>query len=84
MDKNLERKIIWTLAIILILVGLMGCANPTVNADQPTKKESILSSVGNMGAIGEALGCIFGSSDPICTKKKPQTNINNEKEILED
>jgi hypothetical protein len=75
MDKNLERKIIWTLAIILILVGLMGCANPTVNADQPTKKESILSSVGNMGAIGEALGCMFGSSDPICTKKKPQTNI---------
>ncbi len=62
----------------------MGCANPTVNADQPTKKESILSSVGNMEAIGEALGCMFGSSDPICTKKKPQTNINNEKEILED
>ena len=70
MDKKLERNIIWTLAIILILVGLFGCAKPKINADQPQKeKVTITDSIGNMGAIGKALGCMFGSSDPICDKK---------------
>ncbi len=70
MDKKLERNIIWALAIILILVGLFGCAKPKINADQPQKeKVTITDSIGNMGAIGKALGCMFGSSDPICDKK---------------
>ena len=70
MDKKLERNIIWTLAIILILVGLFGCAKPKVNSDYaPEKKTTLTDSIGNMGAIGKALGCMFGSSDPICDKK---------------
>ena len=70
MDKKLERNIIWTLAIILILVGLFGCAKPKVNGDYaPKEKVTITDSIGNMGAIGKALGCMFGSSDPICDKK---------------
>ena len=70
MDKKLERNIIWTLAIILILVGLIGCAKPKVNGDYDTKeKVTITDSIGNMGAIGKALGCMFGSNDPICDKK---------------
>jgi len=70
MDKKLERNIIWTLAIILILVGLFGCAKPKINADQPPKEKiTITDSIGNMGAIGKALGCMFGSNDPICDKK---------------
>ena len=70
MDKKLERNIIWTLAIILILVGLIGCAKPKVNGDYaPKEKVTITDSIGNMGAIGKALGCMFGSNDPICDKK---------------
>ena len=70
MDKKLERNIIWTLAIILILVGLFGCAKPKINAAQHQKeKVTITDSIGNMGASGKALGCMFGSSDPICDKK---------------
>ena len=70
MDKKLERDIIWTLAIILILVGLIGCAKPKVNGDYaPKEKVTITDSIGNMGAIGKALGCMFGSNDPICDKK---------------
>ena len=52
MDKKLERKIIWALAILLIIVGLMGCAKPKVNSDYDTKeKVTITDSIGNMGAI---------------------------------
>ena len=70
MDKKLERKIIWALAILLIIVGLMGCAKPKVNGDYDTKeKVTITDPIGNMGAIGKALGCMFGSNDPICDKK---------------
>ena len=70
MDKKLERNIIWTLAIILILCGLFGCAKPKVTGDYaPKEKVTITDSIGNMGAIGKALGCMFGSNDPICDKK---------------
>ena len=72
-EKKLERKIIWALAILLIIVGLMGCAKPKVNSDYYTKeKVTITDSIGNIGAIGKALGCMFGSNDPIC-----DSNITN-------
>ena len=52
MDKKLERKIIWALAILLIIVGLMGCAKPKVNGDyDPKEKVTITDSIGNMGAV---------------------------------
>ena len=79
MDKKLERKIIWALAILLIIVGLMGCAKPKVNGDYDTKeKVTITDSIGNMGAIGKALGCMFGSNDPICEKKNVDEDIDEE------
>ena len=82
MDKKIERNIIWTLAIILILVGVFGCAKPNINADQPPKEKiTITDSIANMGAIGQALGCMFGSSDPICDK--PNTNEDTDKEWQE-
>ena len=82
MDKKLERNIIWTLAIILILVGLFGCAKPKVNSDYaPEKKTTLTDSIGNMGAIGKAIGCMFGSNDPICDK--PNTNEDTDKEWQE-
>ena len=68
MDKKLERNIIWTLAIILILVGVLGCvAVPTTNLNP--KKVTITDTIGNMGAIGKAIGCMFAPDDPTCQRK---------------
>ena len=68
MDKKLERNIIWTLAIILILIGVLGCvAVPTTNLNP--KKVTITDTIGNMGAIGKALGCMFAPDNPICQRK---------------
>jgi hypothetical protein len=71
MDKKFERNIIWTLAIILILLGLFGCAKPKIDSD---KKETVtvLDSIGNMEGIADALGCIFAVDNPACSKKEPQ------------
>ena len=77
MDKKFERNIIWTLAIILILIGVLGCvAVPTTNLNP--KKVTITDTIGNMGAIGKALGCMFGSNDPICEKKNVDEDIDEE------
>ena len=68
MSKKIERNIIWTLAIILILVGVLGCvAVPTTNLNP--KKVTITDTIGNMGAIGKALGCMFAPSDPVCQRE---------------
>ena len=71
MDNKFERNIIWTLAIILILLGVFGCAKPNIDAD---KKETVtvLDSIGNMEGIAEALGCMFAPDDPACSKEEPQ------------
>ena len=71
MDNKFERNIIWTLAIILILLGVFGCAKPKIDAD---KKETVtvLDSIGNMEGIAEALGCMFTPDDPACSKEEPQ------------
>ena len=79
MDKKLERNIIWTLAIILILCGLFGCAKPKVTGDYaPKEKITLTDSSGNMGPIGKARGCMFGSNDPICEKKNVDEDIDEE------
>ena len=49
---------------------MFGCAKPKVTGDYaPKEKITLTDSIGNMGAIGKALGCMFGSNDPICDKK---------------
>ena len=65
-----SKKFIGILILLIICLGVFGCAKPKINSEQPTKKTiTITDSIGNMGAIGKALGCMFGSKDPICDKK---------------
>jgi|TARA_B110001454_G_scaffold59379_1_gene58106 hypothetical protein len=69
MDKKLERNIILTLAIILIILGLFGCAKPNIDANKE-KPITTMDTIGNLEKIGEALGCVFASSSPACEEKK--------------
>ena len=39
MDKKLERNIIWTLAIILILIGLTSCIKPLTVISKPVEEK---------------------------------------------
>mgnify|MGYP001202973033 CR=1 FL=1 len=68
MDKKIERNIIWTLAIILILVGVFGCvAVPTTNLNP--KKTTPLDTIILMKDLGTALGCAFVPNDPACQRE---------------
>ena len=42
MDKKLERKIIWSLAIILIVLGLTGCIKPLKIISKPVEDKVLL------------------------------------------
>ena len=69
MDKKLERNIIRTLALILILIGVFGCVTvPTATTSLTPKKITTLDTIANMPAIVNALGCIFAPSSPDCQK----------------
>ena len=59
MDKKLERNIIWTLAIILIVLGLTSCVKPMKIISKPVEDKILLTdTISNMGSIAEALGCM--------------------------
>jgi len=69
MDRKLERNIIWTLAIILILVGVFGCVSiaPMTNLKK-AKEITTLDTIANMPKIISVLGCMFAPSNPACDK----------------
>ena len=80
MDKLLNsKKFVLFLIILIICLGLLGCAKPNVDGNK--KEHTVVDSIGNMGAIGKALGCMFGSNDPICDK--PNTNEDTDEEWQE-
>ena len=93
MDKKIERNIIWTLAIILILLGVFGCASVTTTKLNPTKITT-LDTIANMPRIVDALTCMFAPSSPACDKElkdKPVSALTDDptldepsKEIIED
>jgi len=63
MDKELERYIITGLVLILLILGLSGCAKPKVSTapqDIPT--------VANLEGIADVLGCVFEPAQ--CQNKK--------------
>jgi hypothetical protein len=79
----MERKIIILLTLVLIILGVTGCTNPTSNTpgDMDTtraipKEKSIVQNredapvptVSNLGGIANALGCIFAPEN--CRDKK--------------
>ena len=70
MDKKIERNIIWTLAIILILIGLTGCVKPLKIISKPVEDKMLLTdTIGNMPVIVEALTCVFAPNNPACDKE---------------
>ena len=70
MDKKLERNTIWTLAIILIIIGLTGCIKPLTIISKPVEEKLLLTdTIGNIPAIAEILGCMFAPNRPNCDKE---------------
>ena len=71
MDKKLEQNVIWTLAIILIILGLTSCAmKPLTIISKPVEEKILITdSIGNMPAIVEALTCVFAPNSPVCDKE---------------
>ena len=70
MDKKLERNVIWTLAIILIIIGLTGCIKPLTIISKPVEEKLLLTdTISNMPAIAEILGCMFAPNRPNCDKE---------------
>ena len=67
MDKKLEQKIIWSLAMILIVFGLTGCVSSASLTLNP-KKITTLDTVANMPSIINVLGCMFAPNNPACQK----------------
>ena len=91
MDKKLERNIIWSLAIILIVLGLTSCAGAPLKVMSKPVEEKILltDTIGNMPVIVEALTCMFAPDSPACDKElkdKPLSALtdSNVEEIIED
>ncbi len=67
----MERKIILLLVLILLLLGLSGCAKPQIEHDHP-KQPTTLETIGKLDAIGKVLGCMFDPT-PCQEKKKEYT-----------
>jgi hypothetical protein len=66
MNQKLERYVIWTLAIILIFIGLTGCQSIKKPIKQPL---TLTDSVTIMKDLGTVLGCAFAPKEPVCIKK---------------
>jgi hypothetical protein len=82
MDKKFERNIIWTLAIILIVLGLTSCAmKPLTVISKPIEEKILLTdTIGNMPKIVDALTCMFAPNNPSCDKElkdKPISALTN-------
>ena len=91
MDKKLERNIIWTLAILLLVLGLTNCAmKPLTVISKPIEEKILLTdTIGNMPKIVGALTCMFAPDSPACDKElkdKPLSALTNSdvEEILKD
>ena len=91
MDKKLERNIIWSLAIILIVLGLTSCASAPLKVMSKPIEEKILltDTIGNMPKIVDALTCMFAPNSPACDKElkdKPISALTDSEveEIIED
>ena len=71
MDKKLERNILWSLAMILIVLGLTSCASAPLKVMSKPIEEKILltDTIGNMPKIVDALTCMFAPNSPTCDKE---------------
>ena len=85
MDKKLERNIIWSLAIILIVLGLTSCASAPLKVMSKPIEEKILltDTIGNMPKIVDALTCMFAPNNPACDKELKDKPISALTEVEE-
>tara|TARA_B100001094_G_scaffold264741_1_gene266834 strand:+ start:182 stop:412 length:231 start_codon:yes stop_codon:yes gene_type:complete len=73
MNKEFERYLI--IFLLLILIGMSGCAKKHVEMDHP-KQPTTLETIGKLDAIANVLGCMF---DPTpCQKKSEEENVKPE------
>lgn len=70
MSKEFERYLI--IFLLLILIGLSGCAKKHIAADHP-KQPTTLETIGKLDAIANVLGCMFDPT-PCQKKSKEQTD----------
>ena len=70
MSKEFERYLI--IFLLLILIGLSGCANKYITADHP-KQPTTLETIGKLDAIANVLGCMF---DPAPCQKKSKEEMD--------
>jgi hypothetical protein len=73
MNKEFERYLI--VFLLLILIGMSGCAKKHVEMNHP-KQPTTLETIGKLDAIANVLGCMF---DPTpCQKKSEEDNVKPE------
>ena len=70
MTKEFERYLI--IFLLLILIGLSGCAKKHIAADHP-KQPTTLETIGKLDAIANVLGCMF---DPTPCQKKSKEEMD--------
>jgi hypothetical protein len=76
-----SKKFIWIMIIMIVCLGLFGCAKPKINADQ--NKHTTIDTIGKLDSIANVLGCMFGSTDPICDKKSSTQDSDEDWKDLE-
>ena len=88
----MEKKIIILLTLVLVVIGVTGCVNPSSNTpgamdetratpkEKPiaTEEDAPVPTVSNMSGIAHALGCMF-APDTCQTKKDLGETEENKK-----
>jgi hypothetical protein len=83
MDKKTERNIITVLVLILIVLGLSGCAKKNIEADHP-KQPKLLETISNIPSISIAIGCVFAPWSEECKKDKKDKPHQTQDEYLDE
>ena len=65
-----SKKFIVLMLLVLMCVGISGCANKKVDVVQGPSQGSDLDSIAKMKSIGAVIGCIFAPADEECKKLK--------------
>ena len=70
-NKKIETKVIWILFVLLIFIGLNGCAKTkgleTSQPDPQVEKKLDVPTIMKMEGIANVLGCMFAPGS--CEKK---------------
>ena len=78
MDKKLENKVLWSLVLILVLIGLTGCGvKPLKVLEKPVEKKiTTIDTIGKLPSIAQALVCIMVPNDSSCQKNEKSSLVD--------